>query len=120
MPLRRALAVLLEELVEPLHGLQESSLLGELDLGVLEVAADSETVLDAGVQDHLVRDGTHVLEDLLRLVTLLFGEDGVGFCEVVSDGVLPMLVFFVLNLPAAAIESGPVMPLSSASSTKDG
>ena len=119
MRLRRALAVLLEELVEPLDGLQESSLLGEFDLGVLEVAADSETVLNAGVQDHLVRDGAHVLEDLLRLVALLFGEDRVGFCGVVRDDILPTLVFF-LNLPAAAIESGPVMPLSSASSTKDG
>jgi hypothetical protein len=79
MPLRRALAVLLEELVEPLDGLQESGLLGELDLGLAEVAADGETVLDAGVQDHLVRDGSHVLEDLLGLVTLLFGEDRVGF-----------------------------------------
>jgi hypothetical protein len=119
MRLRRALAVLLEELVEPLDGLEESGLLGELDLGLVEVAADSETVLDARVQDHLVGDGAHVLEDLLGLVTLLFGEDRVGLCEEVSDGNLASFSIF-LNLPAAAIDRGPVMPLSSASSTKDG
>ena len=78
--LRRALAVLLEELVEPLHGLQESSLLGELDVVLAEVCADGEAVLDAGVEDHLVGDGAHFLEQLLGLVALLFGEDLVGFC----------------------------------------
>jgi hypothetical protein len=80
MHLRSALAVLLEELVEPLHGLQESSLFGELDVVLAEIGADSEAVLDAGVQDHLVRDGAHLLEQLLGLVALLFGEDLVGFC----------------------------------------
>jgi hypothetical protein len=119
MRLRRALAVLLEELVEPLDGLEESGLLGELDLGLAEVAADGETVLDARVQNHLVGNGAHILEDLLGLVTLVFGEDRVGLCEMVSDDILPSLFNF-LNLPAAAIERGPVMPLSSASSTKDG
>lgn len=78
-PLGRASAVALEELVEPLHGLQESSLLGELVVRLAGVRADGETVLDAGVEDHLVRDGAHLLEQLLGLVTLVFGEDVVGF-----------------------------------------
>lgn len=94
MRLRRALAVLLEELVEPLDGLDESGLLGELDFGLVEVAADGETVLDAGVQNHLVRDGAHVFEDSLGLVTLVFGEDRVGLCDVVSDGIIPSLIGF--------------------------
>jgi len=59
--------------------LQESSLLGELDVVLAEVCADGETVLDAGVEDNLVGDGAHFLEQLLGLVALLFGEDLVGF-----------------------------------------
>ena len=80
-------------------------------------------MLNAGVQDHLVRDGAHLLEQLLGLVALVFGEDGVGFW---SGSLVASLLRDIshnvrdLNIPAAAIESGPTMPLISSSSTKDG
>ena len=59
--------------------MQERSLLGELDVILAEIGANSETVLDTGVEDDLVGDGAHFLEQLLGLVALLFGEDLVGF-----------------------------------------
>lgn len=59
--------------------MQEGSLFGELDVVLAEVCANGETVLDAGVEDHLVGDGAHFLEQLLGLVALFFGEDLVGF-----------------------------------------
>lgn len=82
--LRSALTVVLEELVEPLHGLQESGLFRELHVGLAGIGTNGEAVLDAGVQDHLVRNGAHLLEELLGLVALLFGEDLVGFWEMMS------------------------------------
>ena len=92
--LRSALAVVLEELVEPLNGLQESSLFGELDVGLAHVGADGEAVLDAGVQDHLVGEGAHFLEQLLGLVALLFGEDLVGLC---LGEVVVSFVFLIIS-----------------------
>lgn len=79
-------------------------------------------MLDAGVEAHLVGDGAHLLEELLGLVALLFGEDLIGLCG------LSLLVAEkfgrILDMegvsPAAAMERGPVMPLISSSSTKDG
>src|SRR4051812_9586562 len=103
--LRRALVVLLEELVEPLHGLQESSLFGELDVGLADVSADGKSVLDARVEDHLVGDGAHFFEQLLGLVALFFGEDLVGFWL----GRLAWFTSFELDgvdVPAAAMERG--------------
>lgn len=66
-----------EILVEPSHGLYEGLLLGkllDLDGGI---AADSKPVLDAREEGNLVRLA-RLLEDLLRLVALFGGEDGVG------------------------------------------
>jgi hypothetical protein len=78
--LRGALAVLLEELVEPLHSLEEGSLFRKLDILLADIGADSKAVLDTGVEDHLVGDAVHFLEQLLGLVALVFGEDVVGLC----------------------------------------
>jgi len=64
-------------LVEPSDGLEEGLLLGELGDLLAEVAPDGETVLDAREQVDLVGLAGG-LEDLLRLVALLDGEDGVG------------------------------------------
>jgi hypothetical protein len=64
-------------LVKPDDGLQEGLLLGELLNLDGRVAADGEAVLDARVQVDLVRVA-RLLEDLLGLVALLGGEDGVG------------------------------------------
>jgi hypothetical protein len=78
--LRGALAVLLEELVEPLHSLEERSLFCELDVLLADVGADGKAVLDTRVENHLVGDAVHLLEQLLGLVALVFGEDVVGLC----------------------------------------
>jgi hypothetical protein len=118
--LRGALAVLLEELVEPLHSLEEGSLLCELDVLLADVGADGKAVLDTRVEDHLVGDAVHLLEQLLGLVALVFGEDVVGLCEGNWLVMSRRMVRNVYNVPAAAIESGPAMPLISSSSTKDG
>ena len=64
-------------LVEPSDSLEEGLLLGELGDLLAEVAPDGETVLDAREQVDLVGLAGG-LEDLLRLVALLDGEDGVG------------------------------------------
>lgn len=66
-----------QEVVEPLDGLVEGLLLGEL-LGLLgQVAAHAEAVDDVAVQVDLV-GLAGLLQDLLGLVALLGGEDLVG------------------------------------------
>lgn len=62
--------------IKPLHGLLEGLLLGPPLLLDGQVAADGESVLDLRVQVHLVRL-TDLSQDLLGLVALLGGEDGV-------------------------------------------
>jgi len=64
-------------LLEPLHGLQKSILLGIQADPVLWISADREAVLDTAVQVDLVWQA-EVLEDLLGLVALLGREDGIG------------------------------------------
>ena len=64
-------------LVEPGHSLEEGLLLGEGLVPLGQVAADGKAVLDTRVQGDLVGQAG-LLEDLLRLVALLGGEDGVG------------------------------------------
>lgn len=63
-------------LVKPVDCLQESLLLGKLCLLVGGITAHSEAVLNARVKIDLVRKAA-LLEDLLRLVALLGGEDGI-------------------------------------------
>lgn len=68
---------LLQVLLEPSDSLREGLLTRKL-LGLLaEIGAHSEAVNDLGVQVDLVRK-TLLLEDLLGLVALLGGEDGIG------------------------------------------
>ena len=86
MHLRSTLPLTLKELVKPLHRLQERRLFGKLHFGLVGIGADGETVLDAGVEAHLVGD-CHLFEQLLGLVALLLGKDLVGFCRaVLLDG----------------------------------
>ena len=64
--------------LEPSHGLGERLLLCILDSDVVQVTADSETVLDAAEEVDL--PGLARLdEDAFGLVTQLGGEDVVGF-----------------------------------------
>lgn len=65
-------------LIEPSNSLVKGLLLGILLNLLAHVAADSKAVLDARVQVDLVCQAG-LLQNLLGLVTLLGGEDAVGF-----------------------------------------
>ena len=66
-----------QELVEPSNGLQKGLFLRELLNLYRKVATHGKPVFDAREEVDLIRL-TSFLEDLLRLVALLGGEDGIG------------------------------------------
>lgn len=70
---------ILEVLIKPMHSLHEGLFLRKLGGFLAQVRTNREAVLDAREQVDLVR-GAHLLEDVLRLVAFLGGEDVVGFC----------------------------------------
>jgi hypothetical protein len=86
--LRSPASLALEELVEPSDSLQEGRLLCELDRLLGDVSADSKAVLDIGVQRDLVWN-LRVLEDVLRLPSLLSWEDLIGFWRLKSAIIRP-------------------------------
>lgn len=72
------MVLLLDKLIKPEDSLQERLFLCEPAPVILQVALDTETMLDVRIQIHLVRH-THLLENILCLTPLLGREDLIGF-----------------------------------------
>lgn len=76
--LRSPRPLALEELIEPRHSLQESSLFGKLHRLLADISTHSKAMLDIAVQRDLVWNG-HPLEKILGLPPLFRWEDWILF-----------------------------------------
>jgi hypothetical protein len=65
-------------IIKPLHSLQERGFLSIHFALITHIAPDGKAMLDAGIQVDLVGK-PEVLEEILGVVALVAGEDGVGF-----------------------------------------
>lgn len=82
-------------LLEPLHSLQERTLLGIHGDAIIRVAAHGKAMLHAAVQVDLVRQA-QILQDHFALVSLLGREDRVGLGS--RDGQRSLYVFQLLRV----------------------
>ena len=67
-------------LIEPSDSLEEGLLFSKFEELIGQIATNSEAVLDTTIESELIRNGEFLFQDMLRLVTLVSGEDIVRFC----------------------------------------
>lgn len=83
-------------LIKPLHGLEESLLLGKLLPLVAQISAHSKSMLHVREQVDLEGQAS-ANQNLFRLVTLFSGEDAVGLSSSNGEGAGDGLELFILD-----------------------